>query len=74
MANDAPKPEQKKDGGKPTHIRVRVRARGQAGFRRAGFAFGQEPRDIPLADLDEARLKAIQAEAALVTELVRIEA
>lgn len=40
------------------------------GFRRAGRTFGPEPVDIPLADLDDAALAALEAEPNLVTQRI----
>lgn len=40
------------------------------GFRRAGRTFGPEPVDIPLADLGDADLTALEAEPNLVTQRI----
>lgn len=53
-----------------THLRVSVRSRALTSFRRAGFEFGQEPRDIPLADLSDEKLAALESEPSLVATRV----
>lgn len=40
------------------------------GFRRAGRTFGPEPVDIPLAELDDKVLAALEAEPNLVTQRI----
>ncbi len=64
--------EAKAKAAGPTHIRVRVRARAQASFRRAGMTFGQQPTDLALAALSEAQVKAITSEPALTAEFVTL--
>jgi len=60
---------------KPKKIEVlRVRtARGVSQFYRAGLAFGPEPRDVPLADLDKDQVQAILDEPMLLAERVAVE-
>ena len=60
---------------KPSGKALRVRTAGSTGgFRRAGYAFGPEPTDIPLADLDKAQREAIEAEPMLRVQEVDIGA
>lgn len=44
---------------------LRVTARGKS-FRRAGFAFGESPVDIPLASLTDKQVGALKSEKMLV--------
>lgn len=44
-----------------------------AGFRRAGHTFGKDPVQIPLSDLNEAKLAAIEGEPKLVSVRKEIE-
>ena len=52
---------------------LRVVARTE-GFRRAGYAFGAEPRHVPLADLKPEQIAALKAEPQLVVVDDEIEA
>jgi membrane protein involved in colicin uptake len=47
---------------------ISVRSKSKQGFRRAGFAFGPEPKIIPLNNLDDAKLKALNNEPNLIVE------
>ncbi|KXF92092.1 HI1506-related protein [Phaeobacter inhibens] len=42
------------------------------GFRRAGFGFGPRPVDIPLADLSEGQIAAIEAEPRLIVARITL--
>lgn len=53
---------------------VRIVARSEAGFRRIGRHFGAEPTDIPLSDLTEDELAALNSERQLVVVPIDIEA
>jgi hypothetical protein len=47
---------------------ISVRSKSKHGFRRAGFAFGPEPKIITLNNLDDAKLKALNNEPNLIVE------
>lgn len=53
---------------------LRVCAKTEKKFRRAGFEFGRDPVDLPLDKLDKKQIAAIQAEPLLVVVEVEIEA
>lgn len=47
---------------------ISVRSKSKHGFRRAGFAFGPEPKIISLNNLNDAKLKALNNEPNLIVE------
>lgn len=51
-----------------TDALLRVRAARPQGFRRAGFTFGREPRDLPLSLLTDAQIEMLKAEPNLSVE------
>lgn len=60
-------------GAKPVKQKVlRVVAR-REGFRRAGFAFGAEPTDIPLDQLKKEQIAALKDEPQLLVTETEIE-
>lgn len=52
---------------------LRVRALGGQARRRAGYAFGPEPVELVVADLDDAQIAAINSDPLLTTELVHTQ-
>ena len=44
----------------------------QEGFRRAGYAFGREPVDIPLDDLNDEQVQLLKTEAKLAVVEVEL--
>jgi hypothetical protein len=52
---------------------LRVAAK-RDGFRRAGYAFGSESQDIPLADLDKQKLSALKGDPMLLCVETEVEA
>ena len=58
---------QQNESAKTKTVQVlRVFSKAPKGFRRAGFAFGAEAKDLPLASLKAAQIKAIKQEPMLV--------
>lgn len=58
-----------KSTDKPTHLAVRAL---RDGFRRAGRAWSKEETTVPLAELDEAQVAALEAEPLLVVKRVTV--
>ena len=61
-----------KDDEDSTRPGLRVSSRGER-FWRAGIQFTREPQDLPLNDLNEEQIDAIQGESMLVVEEVDID-
>lgn len=58
-----------KSTDKATHLAVRAL---RDGFRRAGRAWSKEETTVPLAELDEAQVAALEAEPLLVVKRVTV--
>ena len=58
-----------KSNDKATHLAVRAL---RDGFRRAGRAWSKEETTVPLAELDEAQVAALEAEPLLVVKRVTV--
>lgn len=58
-----------KSTDKATHLAVRAL---RDGFRRAGRAWSKEETTVPLAEIDEAQVAALEAEPLLVVKRVTI--
>jgi hypothetical protein len=62
------------DDAKPKTRKYALRIKAKvASFRRAGYAFGLEPTDVPFDDLSDAQLEALATEPMLSIERVEIE-
>lgn len=71
MATSSKRQQAQRPAAGPANVGLQV-VSSREGFRRAGYAFGREPRVIPLAELTAEQVEAIKDEPMLAAVEVEI--